>query len=119
MTALLDVETTTGFITPQTSRAAIVRAENVVKTYDTGKARFDALKNVSLEIASGEVVGVMGPSGRYHSTIEFTIPNVSRSAMRGSMSARSVPSSREASNSVVASDPRVCTARATLELCAV
>lgn len=63
MSAILDVETTSQFITPNSSRPAIVRAESVVKTYDTGKARFDALKSVSLEIASGEVVGVMGPSG--------------------------------------------------------
>jgi putative ABC transport system ATP-binding protein len=63
MTATLDVETTRTIITPNHNRPAIVRAEQVVKTYDTGKARFDALKSVSLDILPGEVVGVMGPSG--------------------------------------------------------
>lgn len=45
------------------TQSAIVRAENVVKDYDTGKERFHALKSVSLEIGKGEVVAVMGPSG--------------------------------------------------------
>jgi putative ABC transport system ATP-binding protein len=43
--------------------SAIVRAEQVVKTYDTGKEKFHALRSVSLEIGKGEVVAVMGPSG--------------------------------------------------------
>ncbi len=62
MTATLTAETNhASIITP--SRPAIVRAESVVKTYDTGKATFSALKNVSLDIERGEVVGVIGPSG--------------------------------------------------------
>lgn len=63
MTATLGVEPNRAIITTPDGRPAIVRAEQVVKTYDTGKARFDALKSVSLDIAPGEVVGVMGPSG--------------------------------------------------------
>ena len=63
MTAALGVEPNTATIVTPNSRPAIVRAEQVVKTYDTGKAKFDALKSVSLDILPGEVVGVMGPSG--------------------------------------------------------
>lgn len=63
MTATLGVELNRATIVTPKSRPAIVRAEQVVKTYDTGKARFDALKSVSLDILPGEVVGVMGPSG--------------------------------------------------------
>jgi putative ABC transport system ATP-binding protein len=62
MTATITVDATRSrILTPE--RPAIVRAEQVVKTYDTGKSRFDALKSVSLDILPGEVVGVMGPSG--------------------------------------------------------
>jgi putative ABC transport system ATP-binding protein len=43
--------------------SSIVRADNVVKIYDTGKEKFHALKSVSLDIQKGEVVAVMGPSG--------------------------------------------------------
>ena len=63
MTATLGVEPNRAILTTPDGGPAIVRAEQVVKTYDTGKERFDALKSVSLNIAPGEVVGVMGPSG--------------------------------------------------------
>ncbi|CAN5415773.1 ABC transporter ATP-binding protein [soil metagenome] len=61
MTATLGVNTNARQGASTTS--AIVRAENVIKDYDTGKERFHALKSVSLEIGKGEVVAVMGPSG--------------------------------------------------------
>jgi putative ABC transport system ATP-binding protein len=63
MTATLGAETFPQTVDSLTVRTPIVRAEQVVKTYDTGKARFDALKGISLDIAPAEVVGVMGPSG--------------------------------------------------------
>ncbi|MEM0449878.1 MAG: ABC transporter ATP-binding protein [Methanomassiliicoccales archaeon] len=43
--------------------AAIIRTENVCKTYVTGDIKVEALKNVNLEVQSGEMVAIMGPSG--------------------------------------------------------
>jgi putative ABC transport system ATP-binding protein len=63
MSTTLGVETRPTATIPNEHRTSIVRADNVVKMYDTGKAQFHALKGVSLDIAKGEVVGVMGPSG--------------------------------------------------------
>jgi putative ABC transport system ATP-binding protein len=45
------------------SPTAIVRAETLQKTYDTGQVKVDALKGVDLELRRGEMVAVMGPSG--------------------------------------------------------
>jgi len=42
---------------------AIVRANGVRKTYDTGQVRVNALNGVDLALAPGEMVAVMGPSG--------------------------------------------------------
>jgi ABC-type lipoprotein export system ATPase subunit len=42
---------------------AIIRAEGVVKTYDTGTDKVQALRGVDFAVARGEMVGVMGPSG--------------------------------------------------------
>jgi putative ABC transport system ATP-binding protein len=41
----------------------IIRAEKVVKTYDTGTAKVTALQGVDLAVRRGEMVAVMGPSG--------------------------------------------------------
>jgi ABC-type lipoprotein export system ATPase subunit len=42
---------------------AIVRAEEVRKTYDTGQVQVDALNGIELSLRRGEMVAVMGPSG--------------------------------------------------------
>ena len=41
----------------------IIRAEEVVKTYDTGTDKVAALRGVDFAVARGEMVAVMGPSG--------------------------------------------------------
>jgi putative ABC transport system ATP-binding protein len=45
------------------SQNPIIRAESVVKTYDTGTTTVRALDGVDLTILPGEMVAVMGPSG--------------------------------------------------------
>ncbi len=42
---------------------AIVRADAVRKTYDTGQVQVNALNGVDLSLQRGEMVSVMGPSG--------------------------------------------------------
>ena len=41
----------------------IIRAENIVKSYQTGNEQVTALKDVDFSVARGEMVAVMGPSG--------------------------------------------------------
>ena len=43
--------------------APIVEARNLVKTYDTGAVKVNALKGVDLTVHRGEMVSIMGPSG--------------------------------------------------------
>ncbi len=44
-------------------REPIVQAEGVVRTYDTGSVRVEALRSVDLTVGRGEMVAIMGPSG--------------------------------------------------------
>jgi putative ABC transport system ATP-binding protein len=41
----------------------VIRATEIVKTYDTGKVQVRALQGVSMNVSRGEMVAIMGPSG--------------------------------------------------------
>jgi putative ABC transport system ATP-binding protein len=48
---------------------AVIRLENVHKTYDLGEMKVYALRGISLEIRNGEFVAIMGASGSGKSTL--------------------------------------------------
>lgn len=51
------------------SKAPLISLHNITKSYKTGDAAYRVLKGITLAIASGEFVAIMGPSGSGKSTI--------------------------------------------------
>lgn len=47
----------------------MIKLENVTKNYGSGEAATQVLKNINLEIKSGEFISIMGPSGSGKSTL--------------------------------------------------
>jgi len=41
----------------------MIECRDIVKTYDTGTAKIQALKGIDFAVNEGEMVAVMGPSG--------------------------------------------------------
>lgn len=57
---------------------AIIRTENLIKTYGTGKVKTDALRGVDLEIPRGSFSCIVGPSGHGKSTLMHLIGGLDR-----------------------------------------
>jgi putative ABC transport system ATP-binding protein len=58
--------------------SALVKVTNLKKAYQVGEVTFEALKGVSLELAKGDFVAVMGHSGSGKSTLLHMIGGLDR-----------------------------------------
>lgn len=53
--------------------SVLVKTENLCKTYKLGKMDVEVLKNINIEVNSGEFISIMGPSGSGKSTLLYLL----------------------------------------------
>ena len=58
--------------------SAILKVENLTKSYGKGEAKVDAIKNINLSINKGEFVAIIGPSGSGKSTLLHLLGGVDK-----------------------------------------
>jgi putative ABC transport system ATP-binding protein len=57
---------------------ALIKLNDVVKTYETGAGGVTVLKNITLQLQAGEFVSIVGPSGSGKSTLLNMITGIDR-----------------------------------------